>query len=503
MNRIAKGIVVLMAIATTMVVKAATMDGQAVPGVPSQKGEACTFHEGVRYSALVINSRINDFKANAWDAGFGIFNNEGKIIVSPTTTKSALDYVTGLVAKAILEAVDYYKDNAEVDVRPWWYAMQYYGCHFDISDDGKKGKSFDDLNGVKLYFKLQELASAGVFADGQEYSNSQTITTASRRLKDALHGFKKANSNYVIKKSTLVGAAGGWWHKSSYTNQMWCDGQYMGPALLAQMIGNYHNYKPISDNDWRLITRQFEITWNYLWDNDTRLLYHGFTADPGSDVAKDWVGICAKPGAEIYHSAEFWGRAVGWYFLALVDVLEQMQQSDLAATTEYQTLHAYLRLLAEGLAAHQDETSGCWYQLLAHDGNFVATSYDPNYQYTDRPVANYLESSCSALFTAAYLKSLRLGLLDSRYADIAKKAYKGLVNTFMVSDGEGGVHLVNCCKSAGLGGEKYRNGSAAYYLLGQDTEPTVSDPSSSNFYTEGKVFGAFILAATEYERTQN
>jgi len=113
-------------------------------------------------------------------------------------------------------------------------------------------------------------------------------------------------------------------------------------------------------------------------------------------------------------------------------------------------------------------------------------------------VTNYLESSCTAIFIAAYLKGMRLGLFDTDYTELAKKAYRGFVEQFMVGDGRGGVHLVSCCKSAGLGGKNYRDGSAAYYLMGKDTKPTST--SGSDFYTEGKVLGGFILAATEYER---
>jgi len=95
---------------------------------------------------------------------------------------------------------------------------------------------------------------------------------------------------------------------------------------------------------------------------------------------------------------------------------------------------------------------------------------------------------------------MRLGLYDTDYTALAKKAYRGVVNRFMVSDGKGGVHLVHSCKSAGLGGSQHRDGSAAYYLMGSDTKPTST--SGSDFYTEGKVLGGFILAAIEYERLQ-
>ena len=474
--------------------------GKAADGdaVPQKKGTHCTFTDGVRYSELVINSRLNDFKANTTPAGFGVFDATGHLSSDPTGTKNNLDYVPGLVAKAVMEAVDYYRNSDIMDVRPWFYAIQHYGNRLDISSNGKEGKSFDDLNAVKLYFKLRELAAAKVFPDGELHTNVETAETSEARFKAALESIGKANSTYVIKASTLEGAAGGWWHKSGYVNQMWCDGQYMGPALLSQLLNEYSDFTPISDDDWALVTRQFTIAWNYLWDEEVHLLYHAFTADPANTYG--WAGISAIKGAEVYHSQEFWGRAEAWYFLGLVDVLEQMQIAGRTDTDDYATLHDMLQQLGAGIAAKQDAASGCWYQLLNHDGSFVATDYDSSYRYTEGPVSNYLESSCTAIFTAAYLKGMRLGLFDTDYTDMAKRAYRGFVEQFMVGDGNGGVHLIGCCKSAGLGGSSYRDGSAAYYLMGRDTQPTVDDPSSSSFYTEGKVLGGFILAATEYER---
>ena len=461
-------------------------------------GEPCTFTEGVRYSQLVINSRINDFKANQSDAGFGVFDSQGNLIAEPNYSMKNIDYVPGLVAKAIIEAVYYYKDNSMVDVRPWYYAIQYYANTYDIAQDGKEGKCFDDINAVKLYFKLQEMAGNKTFAESPYFTNDETVSTAKKRFADALTSIAIANTDYVIKESTLAGAAGGWWHKSFYTDQMWCDGQYMGPALLAQMANEYTDYAAISDNDWDLITKQFTISWHYLWNDEVKLLYHAFTADPAGEAAKIWVGISAEPGAEVYHSAEYWGRATGWYFLALVDVLEQMVKAGLTATENFQTLYGYLQQLAAGIAAKQDVKTGCWYQLLNYDDTYVATDYNSDFCYTSSPVANYLESSCTAIFIASYLKGMRLGLFDADYTDLAKKAYRGFVENFMVADGMGGVHLVRCSKSAGLAGFAFRDGSANYYLMGKDTEPTST--SGSNFYTEGKVLGGFIMAATEYER---
>lgn len=473
-------------------------------------GSAITFDATKRYSEWVINSRLSDFYGNTSVMNFAKYTDDGTKTVEGKT--SELDYVPGLVAKAVLETIDYYKNNADVNVKPWFYAVQDYANN-TIKSDGVNGKSFDDLNAVKLYFKLQEVAKSGAIPDAADtnISNAKSITTAETRLGEALAGIKIANRDYAISESLLSGAAGGWWHKSGYTNQMWCDGQYMGPALLAQMLNEYDNYE--SDGciagskaaDWDLVTKQFTISWNYLWNPEVKLLYHAFTADPECTAdtnaktnASKWAGFPNSDG--IYHSAEYWGRAEGWYFLALVDVLEQMQIAGLTKTQNYKTLHGYLNELAAGIAAKQDAATGCWYQLLNHDGTFVAQTYDSSYRYTSSPVANYLESSATAIFTAAYLKGMRLGLYDTDYTALAKKAYQGIVEQFMVADGNGGVHLVCCSKSAGVGGSNNRDGSAEYYLMGKDTAPTVKDPTSSSFYTEGKVFGGFILAATEYER---
>lgn len=278
---------------------------------------------------------------------------------------------------------------------------------------------------------------------------------------------------------------GGWFHKSTdYTDQMWCDGQYMGPALLAQIIKHTGKTNNISDNDWDIIAKQFSITWVQLYDNTTGLLYHGFTANPGDDASKSWAGISKENG--IYHSASFWGRANAWYFLALVDILEVMPTNN----TYYSTFKGYLTDLAAGIKKYQDETTGCWYQVM----DKVPASL----------TGNYLEASCSSIFTAGYLKAIRLGLLDkTTYEPIAKKAYEGLVNQFMVYDNTDNstIQLVHSCTSAGLGGKDGRAGNDNYYLTGKDASVvTSSDPNSQYYYTEGKVLGGFIMAATEYER---
>ena len=448
-----------------------------------------SFDSTQRYSRLVIDARLNDFYANKNQMGFQTFTEDGSVIKAPAGgSKVKFDYVPGLVAKALIEAVDYYQSQPWA--RPWFYSVEWYGNTF-LNGVPSAGGSLDDLNATKMYFGLYDLTS-----EGKAFENETTAANALFAMETATKGLADHNNRYSIAASTLEGAAGGWFHKKSYVNQMWLDGQYMGPALLAQL--NNYGYGIDGTNNAELIVRQFDICWNYLWNDEEKLLYHAMTASPGDSYSRDWQGLSAAEG--IYHSAEYWGRACGWYFLALVDVMEQLEISASTSGEEAddelrEKLRIQLNKLAAGLAARQDAATGCWYQLLGHDGSFYADSYQ-GWPYPK--TYNYLESSATCIFTAAYLKGMRLGFFDEDYTEVAKKAYQGIIEQFLVKNTKDSedVHLISSCRSAGLGGSARRDGSAAYYLLGSD----VSVTSIDNPQTEGKVFGAFILASTEYER---
>lgn len=442
------------------------------------------FNPDVRYSQWAINSRLHDFYGNQKKFGFDYYDNNGTLTKEVTWLKDdgkTFDYVAGLVGKASLEAADFY-ENFDWS-KPWFYAAQGYATGTPYANTNM---TLDNMNAAKMYFPI--LAGKLMSSDAK--------TVATKAISDVIGHMKTYNSTYVIGsgKSALNSTNandiqktmfGGWFHKSSdYTDQMWCDGQYMGPALLAQIIKHTGKTNNISDNDWDIIANQFSITWAQLYDKTKGLLYHGFTANPGDAASKSWAGISKEKG--IYHSASFWGRANAWYFLALVDILEVMPTNN----TYYNTFKGYLTSLAEGIKKYQDETTGCWYQVM----DKVPASL----------TGNYLEASCSSIFTAGYLKAIRLGLLDkTTYEPIAKKAYEGLVNQFMIYDNKDNstIQLVHSCTSAGLGGKNGRAGNDDYYLTGKDASVvTSSDPTSQYYYTEGKVLGGFIMAATEYER---
>lgn len=447
------------------------------------------FNSGVRYSQWAINSRLHDFYGNQKKFGFDYYDNNGNKTTPVTWYKldgttevgRSFDYVAGLVGKASLEAADFY-ENFDWS-KPWFYAAQGYATGTPYATSSI---TLDNMNAAKMYFPIL----AG------KLKSQEATTVANTAINAVIEHMKTYNTTYIIGsgKSALDNTNandvqktmfGGWFHKSTdYTDQMWCDGQYMGPALLAQIIKHTGKTNNISDNDWDIIAKQFSITWAQLYDKTTGLLYHGFTANPGDNASSSWAGIDKEKG--IYHSASFWGRANAWYFLALVDILEVMPTDN----TYYNTFKGYLTDLAAGIKKYQDETTGCWYQVM----DKVPASL----------TGNYLEASCSSIFTAGYLKAIRLGLLDkATYEPIAKKAYEGLVNQFMVYDNKDNstIQLVHSCTSAGLGGKDGRAGDDNYYLKGKDASVvTSSEPTSQYYYTEGKVLGGFIMAATEYER---
>lgn len=438
------------------------------------------FNSAVRYSQWAINSRLYDFRGNQKAYGFAKWNSNTESLGEyANKANMKLDYVAGLVGKATLEASDYYVDFDWA--KPWFKSAQAYATNYNYSAQEKAKMTLDNMNAAKMAFHIINNSKWGEDAAKTKAKNAiEAIITDLRYYNEyyAIGGtksnVKEATANDVQKKML-----GGWFHKYNYVDQVWCDGMYMGPALLAQLINYKNATNNVSNDDWSLLTKQFSITWEQLRDSKTGLLYHGMTATPTiTDWSKD-----ATPTS--YHSGAFWGRANAWYMLALVDVLELMPSSN----TNYSTLKGYLEELAASIASYQN-ADGTWYQVLDQKDNALE--------------GNYEESSCSALFTAAYLKALRLKLLESsKYETMAKKAYVALVNKFMAYDkvDNNKIQILGSCCSAGLGtNSKFlRDGSRSYYITGNDSK-AVTGENTGYYYTEGKVLGGFIMAATEYER---
>jgi len=251
-------------------------------------------------------------------------------------------------------------------------------------------------------------------------------------------------------------AEGGFYHKKRYTGQMWLDGLYMAEPFYATYAYTFHE-----DTDFNDIAKQFILIDQHARDPKTGLLYHGWDATHKEHWADPSTGL----------SASFWGRADGWYAMALVDVLDEFPKNN----PNREKLEAILHRFAEAIKKYQDPQTGLWYQVLDKAG----------------AAGNYPEASASCMFVYALAKAAREGYLPESYAEVAKKGYKGILDKFIEVDADGQVNLNGTVTVGGLGGNPYRDGSYKYYL----SEKVVkNDP---------KGVGAFIQASVEIERLAN
>ena len=407
---------------------------------------AVEFHPDTIYSRWIINSRMGDFRNKSETTHFK----------TPTTERNIeWDYVPGLVAKAIIMTWEYYKDLSWST--PYYNAVEDYADHIQMKFNES---NIDDLNAGKIFFELYRGAKTKGQNDKAETYKKNASICRDKLIKEQ------------IRIAAPLPGAGGFWHKKQYVNQMWLDGLYMGSALYAEWQGNFgmEEGKVENNKSWDDIALQFDTIFAYTWDAHKKLNYHAWSAEPQNAASSFWAD--SKTGC----SQEFWGRGMGWFFGALVDVIENIPNDHSARTR----LVKYANMVADGLKARQEVKSGCWYQLLQYDSSKTSSC----------GVNNYLESSASSMFTYAYLKGIRLGVLDSKtYMPVAIKAYKGLINQFIEEEPDGKIKIIQSCESAGLSNN--RKGDADYYLCGSDV--------MINNNTEGKVLGPFIMASLEFE----
>jgi unsaturated rhamnogalacturonyl hydrolase len=245
---------------------------------------------------------------------------------------------------------------------------------------------------------------------------------------------------------------GGFWHKQIYPNQMWLDGLYMAEPFYAEYAASFSHPEAFAD-----ITRQFQLMYDHGRDPQTGLLYHGWDQSKQQRWANKQTG----------DSAEFWGRGMGWYMMALVDTIPNYPAEDPGR----KVLIDQLRQLAPAIARVQDPKTGLWWEVLNKGGE----------------KGNYLEASASCMFVYALVRAARLGYIPSTYLETAKRGYAGILKEFIQVGPNGEPSLTGTVKGAGLGGHPYRDGTYAYYI-GEKTD--TNDP---------KGVGAFLLASTEIE----
>ncbi len=242
---------------------------------------------------------------------------------------------------------------------------------------------------------------------------------------------------------------GVFWHKLIYPHQIWLDGLYMGSPFLAQYAVTFNQWELIDD-----VMNQFIITHKRTYDYQTGLYYHAYDESRNEQWADKTTG----------HSPNFWGRSIGWWFMALVDVLDYIPENH----PQRGDLIDMINGLAETMPKYQDET-GLWYQVIDQG---------------DR-AGNYLEASVSSMFMYAIAKAVNKGYISAKHKQTAQKAYDGLMKELMVENNEGTLSLTKCCAVSGLGGRPYRDGSFEYY---------VNERVRNN---DSKATGPFIMGCLE------
>lgn len=384
------------------------------------------------------------------------------------------DYVPGLVAFSVLKTWQQYPEQ----IAYYEVVKAYADFCLNGQDTVKVGESnIDDLAAGKIFFALyKEEIKRGNEEDAARYKACATFLR------------NKLKYNHSRIGEDLPGA-GGFYHKAVYPNQMWLDGLYMGPSMYAEWQAMFGDELGAEDNaqSWSDIAMQFTTIHRYTYDKEKKLNYHAWSANP-TDPNSFWA---RQDGTFKGCSKEFWGRGMGWYFAAVVDVLGLMPNTH----PDYSDLVAIANEVADGLVLYQDK-SGSWFQLLQYDEQMKSNSKGDTimgkvYNVCDKP--NYLEASASAMFTYAYLKGMRLGVLDKKkYKDVAEKAYHGLLTNFIRKDENGDLRIIQSCASAGLGPAKdhSRTGTVNYYICGKDVTITQN---------EGKAIGPFVMASLEYE----
>lgn len=242
---------------------------------------------------------------------------------------------------------------------------------------------------------------------------------------------------------------GNFWHKKIYPNQIWLDGIYMAQVFSAMYSKYYLN------GDYSDVIAQISNVEKYMKDQKTGLYYHGCDCSKSIFWADKETGL----------SSNFWLRSIGWFSVAMADIIE------LAGAEESGDITRIFAQLMSDIRAFRDEESGMYWQVVDQPGR----------------EGNYLETSGSAMIAYAMLKGARLGVLDESYAALGKGTFDGICEKYLDVNENDELNLGGICLVAGLGPEDNprRDGSYEYYI----SEPIVEN--------DAKGVAPFVLCYTE------
>ncbi|WP_175639434.1 glycoside hydrolase family 88/105 protein [Metabacillus schmidteae] len=318
-------------------------------------------------------------------------------------------------------------------------------------------KCWRQTNKSKYYEYMKKWVDSHILADGTvlKFNSNELDDIQPGVLLFTLYEqtgderYKKALFNLVpLLKSWKTNPSGGFWHKEHYPNQMWLDGLYMAGPIAVQ-FGKTFDQSDYFD----MMTYQAILMEKHTKDPDTGLLYHGWDETKAANWADPITGM----------APEFWGRAIGWYPVALLEMFDYLPEDH----KDKPKLISILQDLLIALTKYQDPATGLWYQVV--DKGHLSD--------------NWLENSCTSLYVQAIAKAVRLGYLDSKYMEYAQKGYQGVIDTLNY-DNNGNVLIGNICIGTGIG-------DYAHYI---------ARPTSENDLHGA---GAFILMCVEMSKAQN
>jgi unsaturated rhamnogalacturonyl hydrolase len=334
------------------------------------------------------------------------------------------DYTQGLIAKSLMELYLFTNDKKYYE-----YVKEF--ADFFVNDNGEiKTYKVDDYN-------IDRLNGGNFLFDIYNQTRNVKYLKAIELLRSQLKTHPRVSE-------------GAFWHKKVYPHQIWLDGLYMGSPFYCRYAAIFD--KPTLFDD---VYRQFKIADKYTLDPKTGLNYHGW------DESKTQKWANTKTG----QSPNFWSRSIGWYMMAIVDVLDYFPIDH----PNRPDLILILNRLSNNLLKFQDKKTSMWYQV------------------TNMPKkkGNYLESTGTIMYCYAMAKGANKGYLPKKFKTEAEKIFNGITKYSTQANEDGTISITRCCSVAGLGGNPYRDGSYEYYI----SEPVRND--------DPKAVGPFILAAIE------
>lgn len=346
--------------------------------------------------------------------------------------KKVWDYATGLELRAFLDAYTQAESSrAAFDYVDHWY------------------DAMIDENGVPYGYRLERY-NIDHICPGRTLIPLYKATGKEKYRK----AMELLQSQLATQPRTVEG---GYWHKGIYPNQIWLDGLFMGEPFLVEYAAAFSSPERFREACAESM-HQFLTAARVTYDPQTGLLRHAY------DASRQMFWCDPVTG----QSAHCWARALGWFCMAAVEVLDIVPED----TPGRDSLVTELRRIIGVIPEYADKKTGMWYQVMDQPGR----------------KGNYLEASSSAMFTYAVLKGVRIGVLDASLLEYGKRCWENLLKTFVTVDKQGLVNLNRCCTVGGLGGKAMRKGDFAYYI---------SEPIKSN---DPKGTGPFLWASLEMAR---